>query len=184
MWGVNTLLLPLVGLMQCNCTTHGLDHLQNFHFTVYWLVRAENYTVVDNVIDLTSRGYSVATVSPCRCPLWGNPHKLAWIGLASQLPMLLTNAFKVVSITSFRAPRLLLSHSLLVFSRTMVWTEIVDNATGEMSTRSSSTSQSEAANAASQLDHMCALDITSRASFIRLSGIICTIGELPGVSYE
>ncbi|KAG8319809.1 hypothetical protein J6590_083492, partial [Homalodisca vitripennis] len=45
-----------------------------------------------------------------------------------------------------------------------------------MSTRSSSMSQSKAANAASQLDHMCALDIGSRASFIRLSGIICTIG--------
>ncbi|KMQ85133.1 pyruvate kinase [Lasius niger] len=28
----------------------------------------------------------------------------------------------------------------------------------------------------SQLDHMCALDVDSRVSFIRLSGIICTIG--------
>uniref|UniRef100_A0A1B6GQK1 Pyruvate kinase n=3 Tax=Cuerna arida TaxID=1464854 RepID=A0A1B6GQK1_9HEMI len=67
----------------------------------------------------------------------------------------------------------------------MVWTEIIDNATGEMGvndpkeeTKSSTTttSQSEAANAVSQLDHMCALDIASKASFIRLSGIICTIG--------
>lgn len=33
-----------------------------------------------------------------------------------------------------------------------------------------------AANAATYLDHMCALDIDSSASFVRLSGIICTIG--------
>lgn len=34
----------------------------------------------------------------------------------------------------------------------------------------------QALYAQSQLDHMCALDIGSRASFVRLSGIICTIG--------
>nr|XP_031834387.1 pyruvate kinase-like isoform X2 [Nomia melanderi] len=34
----------------------------------------------------------------------------------------------------------------------------------------------QALYAQSQLDHMCALDIESRASFVRLSGIICTIG--------
>lgn len=33
-----------------------------------------------------------------------------------------------------------------------------------------------ALNALTQLDHMCALDVESRASFVRLSGIICTIG--------
>ena len=34
----------------------------------------------------------------------------------------------------------------------------------------------QALYAQSQLDHMCALDIDSHASFVRLSGIICTIG--------
>lgn len=38
--------------------------------------------------------------------------------------------------------------------------------------------QMQAAEATTQLDHMCALDIHSKASFVRLSGIICTIGEL------
>jgi len=37
--------------------------------------------------------------------------------------------------------------------------------------------QSRAAAAATQLDHMCALDIDSKASYVRLSGIICTIGK-------
>lgn len=36
----------------------------------------------------------------------------------------------------------------------------------------------QALYAQSQLDHMCALDISSRASFVRLSGIICTIGPV------
>ncbi|XP_063216799.1 pyruvate kinase-like isoform X2 [Bacillus rossius redtenbacheri] len=36
--------------------------------------------------------------------------------------------------------------------------------------------QLKAAQASTQLDHMCALDIDSKASYVRLSGIICTIG--------
>ncbi|XP_049821037.1 pyruvate kinase-like isoform X2 [Aethina tumida] len=37
-------------------------------------------------------------------------------------------------------------------------------------------SQMQAADATSHLDHTCALNITSKASYVRLSGIICTIG--------
>lgn len=39
-------------------------------------------------------------------------------------------------------------------------------------------SQMQAAFAATHLDHICALDIDSRAPFNRLSGIICTIGPV------
>lgn len=36
--------------------------------------------------------------------------------------------------------------------------------------------QGAAADAGSQLQHICALDVDSKASYVRLSGIICTIG--------
>ncbi|XP_049869734.1 pyruvate kinase-like isoform X1 [Pectinophora gossypiella] len=38
--------------------------------------------------------------------------------------------------------------------------------------------QMAAADAATHLQHMCALDIDSKASYVRLSGIICTIGPV------
>ncbi|RLU23178.1 hypothetical protein DMN91_005456 [Ooceraea biroi] len=50
----------------------------------------------------------------------------------------------------------------------MVWITVDDQMAGKPNT--------QALYAQSQLDHMCALDIDSRVSFVRLSGIICTIG--------
>lgn len=51
--------------------------------------------------------------------------------------------------------------------------------------------QLQAAEASTFLEHMCCLDINSRASFVRQSGIICTIGmglnkllKCPGVLYN
>ncbi|XP_017796842.1 PREDICTED: pyruvate kinase-like isoform X1 [Habropoda laboriosa] len=50
----------------------------------------------------------------------------------------------------------------------MVWVTIHDQMAGKPNT--------QALYAQSQLDHMCALDIENHGSFVRLSGIICTIG--------
>ncbi|KAK9686360.1 Pyruvate kinase, barrel domain [Popillia japonica] len=59
----------------------------------------------------------------------------------------------------------------------MVWTTIYDKPeTEQMSDIGVPPLQMQAAEATTQLDHMCALDIHSKASFVRLSGIICTIG--------
>ncbi|XP_015437872.1 PREDICTED: pyruvate kinase-like isoform X2 [Dufourea novaeangliae] len=52
----------------------------------------------------------------------------------------------------------------------MVWITADDKMAG--------TPNTQALYAQTQLDHMCALDIESRASFVRLSGIICTIGPV------
>ncbi|XP_044262916.1 pyruvate kinase-like isoform X1 [Tribolium madens] len=60
--------------------------------------------------------------------------------------------------------------------RKMVFTTIYDNYDREMASSSVPPLQREAADASTHLDHMCALDIQSKAPFVRLSGIICTIG--------
>ncbi|KAG5877127.1 hypothetical protein JTB14_031280 [Gonioctena quinquepunctata] len=61
----------------------------------------------------------------------------------------------------------------------MVWFTIKDGIEGnnilEMSEKVLPF-QLQAADASTHLDHICALEINSRASYIRLSGIICTIG--------
>ncbi|KAJ8949946.1 hypothetical protein NQ314_008085 [Rhamnusium bicolor] len=59
----------------------------------------------------------------------------------------------------------------------MVWVTINDHKVPDILKMASVLPyQLQAADAATQLDHICALDIQSRASYVRLSGIICTIG--------
>ncbi|XP_031332553.1 pyruvate kinase-like isoform X1 [Photinus pyralis] len=59
----------------------------------------------------------------------------------------------------------------------MVWVEFDKPKTVDiMDTSNVPPFQLEAGDASTYLDHMCALDISSRASYVRLTGIICTIG--------
>ncbi|XP_050685137.1 pyruvate kinase-like isoform X1 [Leptidea sinapis] len=57
----------------------------------------------------------------------------------------------------------------------MVWCTVYDGKT-EMGSSEKPSMQLGAADAVTQLEHMCSLDIDSKASYVRLSGIICTIG--------
>lgn len=64
-----------------------------------------------------------------------------------------------------------------LFNIKMVWVEFDKPKTVDiMDTSNVPPFQLEAGDASTYLDHMCALDISSRASYVRLTGIICTIG--------
>lgn len=66
--------------------------------------------------------------------------------------------------------------SYFIFYIDTCCTKIVTIAITELFSQMAGTPNIVALNAQSQLDHMCALDVDSHASFVRLSGIICTIG--------
>ncbi|XP_055678823.1 pyruvate kinase-like isoform X1 [Lutzomyia longipalpis] len=55
----------------------------------------------------------------------------------------------------------------------MVWSSAYDGAEEQMSAGGKKMTTAESVN---HLEHMCSLDIDSKAAFVRLSGIICTIG--------